>query len=115
MTNVNYSVGLLITAVENMSPSMATIIKQMMSEYESISLKDAMKMLEIADLSPQYFETPVKKEFASPAFNSPSYIFSEKLLSRYKSDFEQHTFLGRGGFGAVVKARNVIGIGSKIT
>jgi len=28
------------------------------------------------------------------------------LYSRYKSDFEEMEFLGRGGFGEVVKARN---------
>jgi eukaryotic translation initiation factor 2-alpha kinase 4 len=28
------------------------------------------------------------------------------LYSRYKSDFEEIEFLGRGGFGEVVKARN---------
>lgn len=30
----------------------------------------------------------------------------KNLYSRYKSDFEEIEFLGRGGFGEVVKARN---------
>lgn len=48
--------------------------------------------------------TPTKS-----AITAETNIFDGQTLSRYKVDFEETDFLGKGGFGEVVKARNRIG------
>ncbi|KAF9969485.1 hypothetical protein BGZ73_008146 [Actinomortierella ambigua] len=46
------------------------------------------------------------KQLAVTASQSSSSMGNNNTYSRYKSDFEEIEFLGRGGFGEVVKARN---------
>ncbi|KAJ3417189.1 hypothetical protein HDV05_006395 [Chytridiales sp. JEL 0842] len=41
-------------------------------------------------------------------FSFPDSINSQQQLSRYAADFEEVAFLGKGGFGSVVKSRNRI-------
>ncbi|KAI8587008.1 kinase-like domain-containing protein [Geranomyces variabilis] len=48
--------------------------------------------------------TPLK----SPAAVEEPNIFNSMTISRYRLDFEEIEFLGKGGFGEVVKARNRI-------
>ncbi|KAJ3150466.1 hypothetical protein HDU86_006639 [Geranomyces michiganensis] len=48
--------------------------------------------------------TPLK---SPPATEEPN-IFDSLTISRYRLDFEEIEFLGKGGFGEVVKARNRI-------
>ncbi|KAJ3022418.1 hypothetical protein HKX48_006235 [Thoreauomyces humboldtii] len=51
--------------------------------------------------------TPQKTSPISLLMSQPS-IFDAQTLSRYRLDFEEIEFLGKGGFGEVVKARNRI-------
>ncbi|KAJ3283638.1 hypothetical protein HK104_010287 [Borealophlyctis nickersoniae] len=51
--------------------------------------------------------TPQKPMFPQNKSPEPN-IFDGQMLSRYKIDFEEIEFLGKGGFGEVVKARNRI-------
>ena len=71
--------------------------------------------------SPAPSRRPISSQLTSPVtpmrvagLNSASEasVFDGQTLSRYKIDFEELEFLGKGGFGEVVKARNRIGMGS---
>ena len=53
-------------------------------------------------------ESPLAPE--PPAINTLSLLDPPSTLSRYQSDFEEIEFLGKGGYGSVVKSKNRIGL-----
>jgi eukaryotic translation initiation factor 2-alpha kinase 4 len=57
--------------------------------------------------------------FSSPARQFSPFVGAKSdslgnLLSRYQTDFEEISFLGKGGYGSVSKARNKLGTYTRI-
>jgi hypothetical protein len=87
-----------------------TIIMGDNRQNEIISIRDLLKLLDLVHIDSFIFATTSTNELITkPAHVQSSFAIPKNASSRYYSDFRQHEFLGRGGFGAVVKARNSIG------
>lgn len=93
-----------IAVLHESSAVLASIVTQIMhiDPSSSMTVKDAIKLVERID-DREIEDSKIRR------IGRASFPVSEgNQLSRYRSDFEQISFLGRGGFGAVVKARNLI-------
>lgn len=77
----------------------------MKSSSAVVSPANSFNRRSIPPTTPQ---KPPTLPVANPTMSQSS-IFEAQTLSRYRLDFEEIEFLGKGGFGEVVKARNRIG------
>ncbi|KAJ3319109.1 hypothetical protein HDV06_006668 [Boothiomyces sp. JEL0866] len=101
----------------NTSQTLVSFVQQIMDHSQGIS--KSIKLCKDHTFLHERSASPEKLQLVKPdtiSANSIDISFldnmhtpkKESKLSRYHSDFQELEFLGRGGFGAVVKAKNLI-------
>ncbi|KAJ3276953.1 hypothetical protein HDV01_000005 [Terramyces sp. JEL0728] len=101
----------------NSSQTLVSFVQQLMDQSQGISR--AIKLCMEHTFLHERSNSPDKLMIAKPDNISASSVDisfldtmhtpkKESRLSRYYSDFQELEFLGKGGFGAVVKAKNLI-------
>ncbi|KAJ2998667.1 hypothetical protein HDV02_004198 [Globomyces sp. JEL0801] len=102
-----------INRVANQNPDIINLINHLMDNKTARTIASIRKLplfhltedLALLIRPENRSITPPPQDISFLIPNTPS---DQQFVSRYQSDFQEIEFLGRGGFGAVVKAKNIV-------
>jgi hypothetical protein len=96
-----------------MSPDLGSLLDDQLMGESAIqvgaNIKDMMKAFKSVNVESSRHTPNTQNAMVSPTAVQPPQFVVNDQSSRYYSDFQNHEYLGQGGFGAVVKAKNLIG------